>query len=41
MAQIGLQFNMTTEQAKEILSKNKVTKEEYKQAKKEGRITKY
>ena len=41
MAQIGLQFNMKTEQAKEILAKNKVTKEEYEQAKKEGRIIKY
>jgi hypothetical protein len=32
---------MTTEQAKEILSKNKITKEEYEKAKKEGRITEY
>jgi len=32
---------MTTEQAKEILAKNKVTKEEYEAAQKEGRITKY
>jgi hypothetical protein len=34
-------FNMTTQQAKEILAKNKVTKEEYKAAQKKGRITKY
>ena len=32
---------MTIEQAKEILAKNKVTKEEYEQGKKEGRITRY
>ena len=32
---------MTTEQAKEILAKNKVTKEEYEKAKREGRITQY
>ena len=32
---------MTIEQAKEILTKNKVTKEEYEQGKKEGRITQY
>jgi hypothetical protein len=34
-------FNMTTQQAKEILAKNKVTKDEYAKAQKEGRITKY
>jgi hypothetical protein len=32
---------MTTEQAKEILDKNKVTKEEYEKAQAEGRITQY
>jgi len=32
---------MKTQQAKEILAKNKVTKEEYEAGKKEGRITKY
>jgi hypothetical protein len=32
---------MTTQQAKEIIAKNKVTKEEYEAGKKEGRITKY
>jgi hypothetical protein len=32
---------MTTQKAKEILAKNKVTKEEYEAGKKEGRITKY
>ena len=32
---------MTTQQAKEILAKSKVTKEEYEAGKKEGRITKY
>lgn len=31
----------TIEQAKEILSNNTITKEEYEQAKKEGRITAY
>jgi hypothetical protein len=32
---------MTIEQAKEILAKNKVTKEEYEKAQKERRITRY
>ena len=32
---------MTTEQAKAILAKNKVTQEEYEKAQKAGRITKY
>ena len=41
MDRVQLFKNMTTEQAKEILAKNKVTKAEYEQAQKEGRITRY